>query len=103
MASNVKRSPMQFIYVEKAPYLEKLIEIHGNTAASEMLGLSDAAKMIRDGKIRPAYEGFAKTFFKEDNTVEAGKSFIVKLKKEELDILLPLFRKMNVQFMDLDF
>jgi hypothetical protein len=92
-------------YTKEIPSIRALLEKHGKTKASRMLGLTDITHLTRAGKARPAYELAAKAILaaetpKDDTRV---RSFVVKMSPEHLKILQPLIDTLGVPYLELDF
>lgn len=87
-------------FIENAPFLQALHDELGNQEASASLGLTDVSKMLREKKIRPAYEMAAQYIMGPEMKV---RSYVVKLDPENAPVILSLLDKLNIQYMSLDF
>lgn len=103
MQTPIKRKPMSFEYTTEYPNLIRLVEQFGQAQASKMMGLSDVNKMIRDNKVRPAYEIAAGALLDKLNVKEREViSYIIKLTPDQKKLILPLLDSLKVTYMDLD-
>lgn len=87
-------------FIEEAPFLQALHDKLGNQEASAALGLTDISKMLREKKIRPAYEMAAQLLIGSE---VRARSYIVKVEPETAHVLLPLLNRLKITYMELDF
>lgn len=97
------RKTMNYEYTKEFPNLLRVIEIHGPTKSSRLLGLSDVNKMVHDNKVRPAYE-MAAAFLLRDQPIPVSKSssMVIKMNEKQRSAIVPILEALQVPFMDLD-
>lgn len=88
-------------FIQDAPFLQKLADIHGVMKAGELLGLSHVGTILREKKVRPAYEIAAKALIGEVG--EKPHSYVIKLSAEHEKIVIPLLKGLDVPYLELDF
>lgn len=99
------RRTMNYEFTKEFPNLLRVIEIHGPSKASRLLGLSDVNKMVHDNKVRPAYE-MAAAFLLRDQPIPVSKStstsMVIKMNEKQRSAIVPILEALQVPFMDLD-
>ncbi|QDP61566.1 MAG: hypothetical protein Tp138OMZ00d2C19078261_27 [Prokaryotic dsDNA virus sp.] len=91
------------IYADEAPNFKRLYEMKGDAEMSRMMGLSACAKMLRDNKVRPAYEMAAAHLLAQmEEPAKESLAIVVNGKPEAMEPVLAVIKAMNLLYLELD-
>lgn len=93
------------ITTDTFPNILKLVELRGLSETSLLLGLTHVGKMIREGKVRLAYELAAEMLLsKEDKQITCDDVvYVVKVPLSKKDAVVGILNAMELEYLDISF